>query len=215
MRKLRTFLVVMVICLIGSLALPLAGSSNTAQDIKNAEDHPACAGEYVQFKLVDDAYTEKAMKWMAENHKNSRIPEDINGQHQLLSRVSNDIQLPDNFELLFLFVRDQNTDKLHPQNIMAVEKSSTLGSNDISEVELVIDSYKTPIILFQLSNKGSVELKRLTALENRGRRLAIIVDNKIRSAPIIREQIVGGKGSITGNFTMDEAEDLIYILKKI
>ena len=42
------------------------------------------------------------------------------------------------------------------------------------------------------------------------KKLAIILDNKIISAPVINEAILGGNGQITGNFTFQEATDLAY-----
>lgn len=49
--------------------------------------------------------------------------------------------------------------------------------------------------------------------ENVGKRLAIVLDNTVYSAPQIRERISGGKASITGGFTMDEAKDLAIVLR--
>ncbi len=49
--------------------------------------------------------------------------------------------------------------------------------------------------------------------ENVGRRLAIVLDNTVYSAPQIRERISGGKAQITGGFTVEEAKDLAIVLR--
>jgi preprotein translocase subunit SecD len=49
--------------------------------------------------------------------------------------------------------------------------------------------------------------------ENIGKRLAVVLDGTVYSAPVIRERISGGKASITGGFTKDEAKDLTIVLR--
>ena len=49
--------------------------------------------------------------------------------------------------------------------------------------------------------------------ENVGRPFAIVLDDKIISAPVIREPILGGSGQISGNFTVKDANDLAILLR--
>ena len=65
---------------------------------------------------------------------------------------------------------------------------------------------------FSLDRVGSKKFARATT-NNVGKRLAIILDNKIMSAPVIREPIVGGSGVITGDFTFQSATDLALLLR--
>ena len=65
---------------------------------------------------------------------------------------------------------------------------------------------------FTLDRAGSKKFGRTTT-EHVGKRLAIILDNKIISAPVIREPILGGNGQITGNFTFQSATDLALLLR--
>ena len=58
-----------------------------------------------------------------------------------------------------------------------------------------------PIVTFQFDSAGARKFARATAEENVGRRFAIVLDNEVISAPVIREPIPGGRGLITGNFT--------------
>jgi len=65
---------------------------------------------------------------------------------------------------------------------------------------------------FTLDRAGSKKFGRVTT-EHVGKRLAIILDNKIISAPVIREPITGGNGQISGNFTFQSATDLALLLR--
>jgi preprotein translocase subunit SecD len=64
----------------------------------------------------------------------------------------------------------------------------------------------------EFNSEGGRIFDRVTA-ENVGKRLAIVLDNTVYSAPQIRERISGGKASITGGFTLNEAKDLAIVLR--
>jgi len=69
-----------------------------------------------------------------------------------------------------------------------------------------------PYVSVDLDSRGARIFDALTA-ENVGRRLAIILDKTVYSAPVIKERISGGKVSITGRFSIDEAHDLAIVLR--
>lgn len=69
-----------------------------------------------------------------------------------------------------------------------------------------------PYVELVLSDRGAREFEALTG-ENVGRNLAIVLDGKVFSAPVIREKIGGGRASITGNFDIKEARDLAIVLR--
>ena len=68
------------------------------------------------------------------------------------------------------------------------------------------------IVSFTLDRVGTKKFGRITT-KNVGKRLAIILDNKIISAPQIREPITGGNGQISGDFTFQSATDLALLLR--
>ncbi|SVD94968.1 uncharacterized protein METZ01_LOCUS447822, partial [marine metagenome] len=68
------------------------------------------------------------------------------------------------------------------------------------------------VVNFTLDRVGAKKFGRVTT-KNVGKRLAIILDNKIISAPQIREPIQGGSGQISGNFTFQSATDLALLLR--
>ena len=69
-----------------------------------------------------------------------------------------------------------------------------------------------PYVELILNSSGARLFERITA-ENVKRRLAIVLDNRVYSAPVIQERIGGGRASITGSFDMKEARDLAIVLK--
>lgn len=69
-----------------------------------------------------------------------------------------------------------------------------------------------PYVTVDLDRRGTEVFGALTA-ENVGRRLAIILDHTVYSAPVIKEPIPGGHVQITGNFSFDEAHELAIVLR--
>jgi len=69
-----------------------------------------------------------------------------------------------------------------------------------------------PIISFRLDSIGARQFSEITRA-NVGRPFAIVLDNKVLSAPVINEPITGGSGQISGGFTLAEATDLAALLR--
>jgi protein-export membrane protein SecD len=69
-----------------------------------------------------------------------------------------------------------------------------------------------PVVTFRFDAAGAKRFGRVTQ-ENVGLPFAIILDNKVVSAPVIREPILGGTGQISGNFSVQEANDLAVLLR--
>ncbi len=67
-------------------------------------------------------------------------------------------------------------------------------------------------INMQMNSRGAKVWKRLTA-ENIDRKIAIVLDNRVYSAPTVQNEIPGGRSAISGNFTLEESKDLANILK--
>jgi preprotein translocase subunit SecD len=71
---------------------------------------------------------------------------------------------------------------------------------------------EAPYVAVTLTSPGATLFERITG-ENVGRRMAIILDGKVQSAPVIQDRIGGGRAVITGSFTLDEARDLALVLR--
>lgn len=71
---------------------------------------------------------------------------------------------------------------------------------------------KDPIASFRFNGRGTRRFAHITE-ENVGKPFAIVLDDKVVSAPVIREPITGGTGQISGNFTLEEANSVAMLLR--
>jgi len=76
----------------------------------------------------------------------------------------------------------------------------------------ISDRFGEPHVSIKFNSQGASDFDRITN-ENVRKRLAIVLDGVVHSAPVIQERISGGQAQITGNFTMDEARDLAIVLR--
>jgi preprotein translocase subunit SecD len=99
------------------------------------------------------------------------------------------------------------------RNPYVLEKRPVLSGESVRDAKVQIDSqYNRPDIAFSLDGAGASRFASVTT-RSRGKRLAIVLDDKVQSAPVIREPITGGEGSITGQFTLQEATNLAIVLR--
>jgi protein-export membrane protein SecD len=106
-------------------------------------------------------------------------------------------------------------DRENPEQVMWVQTSSraTVDGEDLTDAQPTFDSRSNePIVSFRFNQKGALRFGKLTQ-ENVGRPFAIVLDNKVVSAPVINEPILGGTGQISGRFTTQEANDLAIVLR--
>ncbi|UCH98489.1 MAG: hypothetical protein JSV88_17030 [Candidatus Aminicenantes bacterium] len=81
---------------------------------------------------------------------------------------------------------------------------------DLEKVRRSKDTWGSPSIAFTLNSRGAKKFRDYTEA-NIGKRLAIVLDNKIQSVPVIQD-VISYDGVITGQFTIEEAEDLARVL---
>ena len=94
-----------------------------------------------------------------------------------------------------------------------INKRVVVSGDNLTNARPAFDNQNNQsIVSFTLDRVGAKKFARITT-ENVGKRLAIILDNKIISAPQIREPILGGTGQISGNFTFQDATDLALLLR--
>ncbi len=113
--------------------------------------------------------------------------------------------VPEGFELKY--TKDDNTPLL-------LEKDAALTGDAISNASVHFDSssFNEPVVSLEFNSEGAKKFGELTAA-NVNRRLAIILDGKVQSAPNIREAIPSGQAQITGRFSIEEAQDLALVLR--
>ena len=94
-----------------------------------------------------------------------------------------------------------------------VSKRIVLSGDNLINAKPTIDNQNNQtVVSFTFDRVGSKKFGRVTT-DNVGKRVAIILDNQIISAPVIREPILGGNGQITGDFTFQTATDLALLLR--
>ena len=94
-----------------------------------------------------------------------------------------------------------------------VERRTLLTGADLSTARVSIDQTTSePYVSVELNKAGAKTFGELTE-KNVGRRLAIVLDGNVHSAPVIRERIPSGQAQITGGFTTEEATDLAIVLR--
>ncbi len=69
-----------------------------------------------------------------------------------------------------------------------------------------------PVVIFRFDTKGATKFGRATS-ENVGRPFAIVLDNEVLSAPVIREPITGGAGQISGDFSAQSANEFAALVR--
>jgi preprotein translocase subunit SecD len=94
-----------------------------------------------------------------------------------------------------------------------VEKRSMVSGEDLTDAQASFDQQtREPVVSFRFNTRGAQQFGRVTQ-ENVNRPFAIVLDQKVISAPVIREPILGGSGQISGNFTTESASDLALLLR--
>src|SRR6266851_2825089 len=94
-----------------------------------------------------------------------------------------------------------------------IEKRVIVSGGDLVDAQPGFDSRTSaPIVTFRFKSSGARKFAVATQ-ENVGRPFAIVLDNEVISAPVIREPIIGGSGQISGNFTVESANDLAILLR--
>ena len=121
-------------------------------------------------------------------------------------------------QLNFRLVSDNNefgVDKLISENGEKLDVSKRIimsGENLIDAQPSIQNQSNEPTVSFTLDRLGAQKFGRATT-DNVGKRLAIVLDGEIVSAPNINEPITSGNGMISGNFTFQEATDLALLLR--
>ncbi|UCH21767.1 MAG: protein translocase subunit SecD [Deltaproteobacteria bacterium] len=120
--------------------------------------------------------------------------------------------IPPGTEILYQVTEDPKTGLVDRQPYL-LKKRTLLTGTYLTDARVQIDSqYNEPYVSISFDKKGGRIFAKITE-ENVKKRLAIVLDDKVYSAPVIQEKISGGQARITGNFTTDEANDLAIALR--
>ncbi|MBG8552810.1 protein translocase subunit SecDF [Hymenobacter guriensis] len=123
--------------------------------------------------------------------------------------------LPPNLTLLW-DVKPTTIDGQEYLQLNAIRKTregvAPMGGDVVSDARQDYDQGGRPEVSMQMNPAGARKWQRLTA-SNIGRQVAIVLDDYVYSAPVVQSEIAGGNSSISGNFSIEEAQDLANVLK--
>ncbi len=121
-------------------------------------------------------------------------------------------ELPPGDKIYPMRTVDRTTGQVRETKIVLKDHTLLTGEY-VTDARVRIDNrYNTPYVALTFSPEGARIFERITG-ENVKKRLAIVLDGIVYSAPVIQERISGGRASITGSFSMDEARDLAIVLR--
>jgi len=120
-----------------------------------------------------------------------------------LNRQANEEAVPEGYELK----------KVEKETLLVHDETVLTGDTLVStEVKFDQSRFNEPYIALEFNSKGAAIFSEVTGT-NVGKRLAIVLDGNVHSAPRINEKIPSGRASISGRFSVEEAGDLAIILR--
>ena len=147
-----------------------------------------------------------------------RAIELIGPQAILQFQLVNNNATPDSYNRLTEVVKfeeiwDKITNKLITKRPYVLDKKILMTGEFIRDARVRIDSQDNmPYVSLSFDSIGAEKFAKITR-RNVGRNMAIVLDDKVQSAPVIREAITGGEASISGQFTVEEADTLKIVLR--
>ena len=120
--------------------------------------------------------------------------------------------MPEGDEVLYKREENVETGEVTKRPFL-VKKRTVLTGETLSGAEVRYDNdFNEPYVAITFNSIGAMIFQEVTRA-NVKKRLAIVLDDNVYSAPVIQEEIAGGRAQITGQFTTEEARDLAIILR--
>lgn len=177
----------------------------------------------LEFKMVNDALALSTMNSWLDKAKTAGIEFKTGMRFSEYLATLNDFLrkeklLPKGFEMAFEKTVSKATNEVTNMTPYVVEDTSKLSGDQLQDARVQIDQQKNePYVSLEFKASGAKIFEELTG-SNVGRRMAVILDGNVYSAPSIREKIGGGRAQISlgqGGFNkqMKEARDLALVLR--
>lgn len=103
-------------------------------------------------------------------------------------------------------------DRQGGESSIILDNEVLLTGADIANARPSFDQFGSAYVSLKFSPQGAVAFEKITG-DNIKKRLAIVLDGEVYSAPVIQDRIAGGEASINGDFTTDQANDLAVVLR--
>ncbi len=136
--------------------------------------------------------------------------------NRILARDDVKSLLPRNVKFLWA-VKPQRVDNNELLELYGIRYSrasdqAQLEGDVITDARQTLDQTSRPAVSMQMNADGARKWRKLTS-ESIGKRIAVVLDDYVYTAPVVQSEIPSGQSEITGNFNMEEAKDLANILK--
>jgi preprotein translocase subunit SecD len=120
--------------------------------------------------------------------------------------------VPPGDEILYQVVPDPDTGRQRKIPYL-LKKRTMLTGEYLTDARVQMGTqYSEPYVALSFDARGARLFEQITG-QNIGKKLAIVLDKRVNSAPVIQDRISGGRAQITGRFTMEEARDLAIVLR--
>jgi SecD/SecF fusion protein len=162
----------------------------------------------LEFKLVDDQAQINLEELIEQALKAGKLKPGYTRQ-QLNQALADKIPADD--EVYIEKSINRETGRMESKPLL-LKKKVLLTGDAVDNATVRIGDYNEPYVSVDFNRRGGQEFAKITG-ENVKRRMAIILDGVVRSAPVIQERIGGGKAQITGSYTSQEAADLAIVLR--
>ena len=163
----------------------------------------------LEFKLVAEP-AGLNLPELIEQAKKSGQWQDGEDLHKLNRALQN--KLPSDTSISFEKDVDPQT-KIERITPILLENRILMTGEMVKDAQVRVGgSFNEPYVSLDLTGRGGKIFAQITE-KNVGKRMAIVLDNNVRSAPVIRERILGGSAQISGTFTHEEASDLAIVLR--
>jgi preprotein translocase subunit SecD len=154
----------------------------------------------LEFKMLDE-----------DNQMRMELPARIPKESEAEILKQFEGKVPEGDQILFERAAEKETGREYRIPYL-VKKRVMLTGDVLSDAMVSIGQFNDPYVSITFDSKGGQEFERITG-DNVKKRMAVVLDNTIYSAPVIQERISGGRAQITGTFSMQEANDLAIVLR--
>lgn len=163
----------------------------------------------LEFKLVDATATRDLSDRIEQAMQSERLPRPFTHQ-ELNHALKAFIPAGDEIYLQKRLDRQAGTVRTVP---IVLKQTTLMTGEALKSAHVAFNrQFNTPYVSLTLNARGARLFDRITQ-EHVGQQLAIVLDDIVQSAPVIRERIAGGTAQISGRFTAQEANDLAIVLR--
>ena len=153
----------------------------------------------LEFKMLHESKVALDLPPQVENGQEEKIRQEFAGK------------VPEEAEILFETI-EKELDGSKYSIPYLVKKDAALVGDLLQDARVSIGDFNEPNVSVTFDSKGAQKFDLVTAA-NVGKRMAIVLDGRVYSAPTINERISGGRAVISGRFTTNEANDLAVVLR--